>query len=212
MTSLFFCGEAPPSRRYGRTAALRLCAQPCDEDDDEVFFCFSNLMENRWNEVDRGKRVPVPLRPPWIPHGLTRDRTRPSAVGVWRLTVWTVARPVIAFLLKYSTTTLGLYSSQRHISILRQISPVRTVSCHLSVTLCNVIESRTRKSFGQICVPRLCIFIVKPSVLPKHCVCVRNSRWLCEVWACDNCIDEDTLLECCTGPTFRKALLSFETL
>jgi hypothetical protein len=31
--SKFFCGEGPRSRRYGRTAALRLLVQPCDEDD-----------------------------------------------------------------------------------------------------------------------------------------------------------------------------------
>jgi hypothetical protein len=31
--SRFFCGEGPRSRWYGRTAALRLIVQPCDEDD-----------------------------------------------------------------------------------------------------------------------------------------------------------------------------------
>jgi hypothetical protein len=30
--------------------------QPYEKDDeDEVFFCFSILMEYRWNETDRGK-------------------------------------------------------------------------------------------------------------------------------------------------------------
>jgi hypothetical protein len=29
----FFCGEGPRSRCYGRTAALRLIVQPCDEED-----------------------------------------------------------------------------------------------------------------------------------------------------------------------------------
>jgi hypothetical protein len=33
-TGLFFSGEGPRSRRYGRTAAMRLLVQPCDEDDD----------------------------------------------------------------------------------------------------------------------------------------------------------------------------------
>jgi hypothetical protein len=32
---IFFSGEGPRSRRYGRTAALRLLVQPCDEDDDD---------------------------------------------------------------------------------------------------------------------------------------------------------------------------------
>jgi hypothetical protein len=36
----FFSGEGPRSRRYGRTAILRLLAQPCDEDDDDdYYFC-----------------------------------------------------------------------------------------------------------------------------------------------------------------------------
>jgi hypothetical protein len=49
-------------------------------------------MEQRWNEIDRGKRkysgekpLPVPLCPPHIPHGLTGDRTRASAVRDRRL-------------------------------------------------------------------------------------------------------------------------------
>jgi hypothetical protein len=50
-----FLIEGPRSRCYGRTAALRLIVQPCDE-NDEVFFCFSILMEHRWNEIDRGYR------------------------------------------------------------------------------------------------------------------------------------------------------------
>jgi hypothetical protein len=37
----FFGGEGPRSRRYGRTAALRLLVQPCDEDDDDYFWSFS---------------------------------------------------------------------------------------------------------------------------------------------------------------------------
>jgi hypothetical protein len=50
---LFFCGEGPRSRSYGRTAALRLIVQPCNEDDQ--FFHFFQVMEHRWNEIDRGK-------------------------------------------------------------------------------------------------------------------------------------------------------------
>jgi hypothetical protein len=47
---------------------------------NDQFFLFFQVMEHRWNEIDRGnpkylgeKRVPVPLCPPQIPHGLTRD-------------------------------------------------------------------------------------------------------------------------------------------
>jgi hypothetical protein len=43
-----------------------------------------NLQEK--TEVLGEKPVPVPLCPPQIPHGLTRDRTLASAVGGRRLT------------------------------------------------------------------------------------------------------------------------------
>jgi hypothetical protein len=39
------------------------------------------------------KPVPVPLCPPQIPHGLTRARSRASAVRGRRLTTWAMARP-----------------------------------------------------------------------------------------------------------------------
>ena len=44
---IFFCGEGPRSRCYGRTAVLRLIVQPCDEDDS--FSLFFQVMEHRWN-------------------------------------------------------------------------------------------------------------------------------------------------------------------
>jgi hypothetical protein len=33
-----FSGEEPRSRRYGRTAVMRLIVQPCDEDEDDDYF------------------------------------------------------------------------------------------------------------------------------------------------------------------------------
>jgi hypothetical protein len=39
------------------------------------------------------KPLPVPLCPPEIPHGLTRARTRASAVRGRRLTTWAMSRP-----------------------------------------------------------------------------------------------------------------------
>jgi hypothetical protein len=76
---LFFSGEGPRSRRYGRNAALRLIVQPYNEEWRWLLFFVPFLvMEHRWNETDRGKPknsgkkpVPVPLCPPQIPHGLT---------------------------------------------------------------------------------------------------------------------------------------------
>jgi hypothetical protein len=63
------------------------------------FFIFpSNGAPVEWNwqgktEVLGEKSVPVPLCPPQIPHGLTRDRTPVSAVGGQRLTAWAMSRP-----------------------------------------------------------------------------------------------------------------------
>jgi hypothetical protein len=37
---LFFSGEGPHSRRYGRTAALRLLVQPCDEEEDDDYYYY----------------------------------------------------------------------------------------------------------------------------------------------------------------------------
>jgi hypothetical protein len=51
--SPLFEREGPRSRRYGRTAALRLILQSCDEDD--YFLSFVRVKEHRWNEPERGK-------------------------------------------------------------------------------------------------------------------------------------------------------------
>jgi hypothetical protein len=54
------------------------------------------LVEWNWQgktDVLGEKPVPVPLCQPQIPHGLTRYRTRASAVGGRRLTAWATARP-----------------------------------------------------------------------------------------------------------------------
>jgi hypothetical protein len=53
----FFGGEGPRSRCYGRTAALRLIVQPCDEDEekDDQFLSFFQVMGQMWNEIDREK-------------------------------------------------------------------------------------------------------------------------------------------------------------
>jgi hypothetical protein len=37
----FLSDEGPRSRRYGRTAAMRLIVQPCDEDDDDDYYFLS---------------------------------------------------------------------------------------------------------------------------------------------------------------------------
>jgi hypothetical protein len=94
MDLVFLCGEGPRSRNYGRTAALRIIVQPCDEDDYFIFVFPCNGAPVEWNgkgktEVLGEKPVPVPLCPPQIPRGPTRA----SAVrGRWQ-TAWAMARP-----------------------------------------------------------------------------------------------------------------------
>jgi hypothetical protein len=46
------------------------------------------------NRSTRRKPPPVPLRPPQIPHDLTRARTCAAAVGSWRPVAWAMARPI----------------------------------------------------------------------------------------------------------------------
>jgi hypothetical protein len=64
-----------------------------------ISFPVFQVMEHIWNETDRGKpkysekHVPVPLSPPQIPHGPTRDQTRASAVRGRRLIAWAMTRP-----------------------------------------------------------------------------------------------------------------------
>jgi hypothetical protein len=74
--------------------------QPCDEDEDEQFFLpsFTSNGASKLTGVNRQlgeKPFPVPLCPPQIPHGLTWDRTRASAVEGRRLTAWAMARPFV---------------------------------------------------------------------------------------------------------------------
>jgi hypothetical protein len=95
--NFFFGGEGPRSRRYGRTAALRLIVQPYDV----IFFVIFLVMEHRWNEIDRGspKYSGKNLSQFHFVHHKShmdwpRDRTRASAVGGRRLTAWAMARPV----------------------------------------------------------------------------------------------------------------------
>jgi hypothetical protein len=81
-----------------------------------IIFCPfpSNGAPVEWNwqgktEELGEKPVPVPLRPPQIPHGLTRDWTRASAVGGRRLTAWAMARPsfqAVTWFLKYNSVNL----------------------------------------------------------------------------------------------------------
>ena len=79
-----------------------------------IFPCNGAPVEWYWQgktKVLGEEPVPVPHCPPQIPHGLTWDRTRTSAVGGWRLTAWAMARPRITYL---SVLVSCLYSIQSH--------------------------------------------------------------------------------------------------
>ena len=73
------------------------------------FFVFPcNVAPVEWNwqgktEVLGEKPVPVPLCPPQIPHGLTRD----SAVRGRRLTAWVMARPPTQVITHESIIKIG---------------------------------------------------------------------------------------------------------
>jgi hypothetical protein len=72
-------------------------------------------VEWKWQgktEVLGEKFVPVPLCPPQIPHGLTRDQTRSSAVGGRRLTAWAMARPKFSLTMPWSEA--GRIETQLH--------------------------------------------------------------------------------------------------
>jgi hypothetical protein len=73
--SVFLHGEGPRSRCYGRTTALRLIVQPCDE-DEQFFYQVLQLMEHQWKEIDRGKPT-------------TRRKTCPSATLSTTNPTWT---------------------------------------------------------------------------------------------------------------------------
>jgi hypothetical protein len=125
-------GEGPPSRRYRRTAALKLIMQSCDEDDNFffVFPCSGAPVEWNWqgkNEVIGGKKTdPVPLCPPQIPPGLSQDRIRASAARDWRLTAWAMARP--------SVEHIAVWEANRHANAQEIPYPNRTRHWYLSRT------------------------------------------------------------------------------
>jgi hypothetical protein len=51
----FFFGEGCPQQKLRTHRSLDL--QPCDEDKkkDDQFFSLFQVMEHRWNDIDRGK-------------------------------------------------------------------------------------------------------------------------------------------------------------
>jgi hypothetical protein len=107
-------------------------------------------MEHQWNETDRGKPVPVPLCPPQIPHGLTRDRNRASVVGGRRLTAWTMARPTA--ILRLCTTINGLSKMLGQTSSVRPHTP-QEGKYFISIYVCQQLVFDVRSKNVLISVP-----------------------------------------------------------
>jgi hypothetical protein len=111
---LFFLVEKGPT-------ALRLLVQTYDIDEDDYFCPFPSNeapVERNWQgktEILGEKPVPVPFCPPQIPHGLTWDRIRASAVGGRRLTAILSLSSTSHYLLSSGSSALseGLIVAQQ---------------------------------------------------------------------------------------------------
>jgi hypothetical protein len=152
-----------------------------------IIFCPfpSNGAPVEWNwqgktEELGEKPVPVPLCPPQMPHGLTQDRTRASAVGGRRLTAWAMARPVCVLKLFISQHVLML-----HISSYTRLSNHFDFTCLLgnyqeyNAPLCSCANglSPTAVLIIMFCVPQYLPFVLKRSRWFISCTCSENSNW-----------------------------------
>jgi hypothetical protein len=89
-----------PALKYGFVVNKRkfflVCSKKLNSRNRDPFPSNGAPVEWNWQGKTQElgeKPVPVPLCPPQIPHGLTRDRIRASAVGGRRVTAWVMARP-----------------------------------------------------------------------------------------------------------------------
>jgi hypothetical protein len=113
------------------------------------------------------KPVPVPICPPQIPHGLTRARTRASAVRGRRLMTWAMARPItctyslvqfsscvisrIVFLtFRNSTKTNSLYCFvQQNCTYSKKISVTRKRAIYRTLYPVDILACRDIKHCGS---------------------------------------------------------------
>jgi hypothetical protein len=87
----------------------------------QMIYEYGALVEWYWQgkpEKRGEKPVPVPLCPPQISRGLSRARTRASAVGGRQQTVWAMARPEILLLGKRTAANQLLKYIYRILQIL----------------------------------------------------------------------------------------------
>jgi hypothetical protein len=111
--TLFFVVKGPAAGATDASQPLGLLCKPLMK--MIIFFvlpCNGASVEWNWQvktEVLGEKPVPVPLCPPQIPYGLTRNGSRASAVRGRRLTAWAMARRTHTL----SRTPLDEWSARR---------------------------------------------------------------------------------------------------
>jgi hypothetical protein len=86
----FFLWGGPKSLGTAATSGLLYKPQMRAEGDCGAI---GGMKIGRGNRSTRRKPAPAPLCPPQIPHDQTRARTRATAMGSQRLTVWAMALP-----------------------------------------------------------------------------------------------------------------------
>ena len=114
---VYFCRSSvsiwPVTCASGRLGARLLCTKSENslmgeanqttcwklKDDLQVFFyvCYLTRLSTAKIIALGGKPVPIPLRPPQIPHGLARYRNQASVVKEHQLTDWAIAQPSVTY-------------------------------------------------------------------------------------------------------------------
>jgi hypothetical protein len=117
---IYFLWRRAPQQMRRAHRSLWLIVQPCDQDDDilSVFPFNGAPVELIWQgktAVLEEKPVPVPLCPPQIPHGSTRDGTRASPVWGRRLTAWAMARPNCIYYIRFNVRVCVISLQKIHI-------------------------------------------------------------------------------------------------
>jgi hypothetical protein len=139
-------------------------------------FIPSNGVKVEWNwqgkaEVLGGKPVSVPLCPPQIPHGRTRNRNRASEVRGQRLTAWAMARPLRK--VTYMSVHKGVISQKT--DILMQYV-VRNMWHHITRIVTQMCVWSAMRHFSSKC-PVIHLFLMAeryPAGAVRHLVCRRE--------------------------------------
>jgi hypothetical protein len=98
----------------GNAATTGLLYQPQMTDDGDCG-ATAGMKIGRGNRSTWRKPALMPLRPPQIPHDLTRARTRAAAVGSQQLTAWAMTRPGAVFICSQQNGSIhNLYHRRKY--------------------------------------------------------------------------------------------------